>query len=347
MAKNKSASDKSKLRVAVVGCGAIAESCHIPGYRQHPSISEIILCDPVEKILRETQARFQIETTYTDFEEMLRRERIDLLSICTPNYLHAGMVIPAARKGIHILCEKPMTLSLAEAEKIRKAISVKRVKFMVAFSHRFRIANQIAKEMLVAGKIGQAFMIRVRFGHEGPYPGWGKTNWFYDKEKAGHGALMDMGIHAMDLVRYYAGDVSGIMARTATLLKPIPLDDNALMIVEFESGMLGYIDVSWTSKPGFNGVEIYGSGGTIIVDYERGLQYFDGEKAAWATIPVDEAEGSWERQMKYFVDCVIQDDDPEPGFLEGLASLKIALAAARSAESGKFVAVDSRARATP
>jgi len=338
--------EKRTLRAAVIGCGAIAEFCHIPGYQNHPAVSEVILCDPVEKILQETQRKFRIKKGYTDYKELLKKEMPQLVSICTPNHLHAKMVCAAARKGIHVLCEKPMALSLAEAERIRKALAMKRVKFMVSFSHRFEMMNMRAKEMLASGKIGQPFMIRIRFGHEGPYPGWAKTDWFYKKDQAGYGALMDMGIHAIDLARYLLGDIRGVVARTATLLKPIRLDDNALMILEFETKALGYIDVSWTSKPGFNGSEIYGSGGTLIVDYERGLQFFDGEKADWKRIPVRGEPGSWERQMKHFVDCVLKEDDPDPGFLDGLASLKVALAAAKSAAGGKFIRIDTRARSS-
>ncbi|HEQ60787.1 MAG TPA: Gfo/Idh/MocA family oxidoreductase [Firmicutes bacterium] len=336
--------ERGPLRAAVIGCGAIAEYCHIPGYQNHPAVGEIILCDISGKILQETCKKFRIEKGYADYKELLKKEKPDLVSVCTPNYLHAEMVCAAVRKGIHVLCEKPMALSLAEAERIRKALIAKRVKFMVGFSHRFEMLNVRAKEMLASGKIGRPFMLRIRFGHEGPYPGWGKTDWFYDKKKAGHGALLDMGIHAMDLARYFLGDVRGVAARTATLLKPIRLDDNALMILEFESKALGLIDVSWSSKPGFTGSEIYGSGGTLIIDYERGLQFFDGEKAAWKRVSVRSEPGSWEREMKHFIDCVVKDDDPEPGFLDGVASLKVAFAAAKSAAGGRFMRIDNRAR---
>lgn len=337
-------SRRRTLQAAVIGCGAIAEYCHIPGYQNHSAVAEVILCDPVGKILQDTRKKFRIEKGYTDYKELLRKEKPDMVSICTPNHLHTEMVCASARKGIAVLCEKPMALTLAEAERIRKALAVKRAKFMVGFSHRFDMLNIRAKEMLASGKIGRPFMIRIRFGHEGPYPGWGKTDWFYDKKKAGYGALMDMGIHAMDLARYFLGDVRGISARMATLLKPIRLDDNALMILEFESKALGLIDVSWCSKPGFTGSEIYGSGGTLIVDYERGLQFFDGEKAQWKRVPVRAEPSSWEREMKHFIDCVVKDDDPEPGFLDGLASLKVALAAAKSSTGGKFIRIDTRAR---
>jgi UDP-N-acetylglucosamine 3-dehydrogenase len=334
------------LRAAVIGCGTIAEYCHIPGYQSHPAVAEVILCDIDEKILKETQHKFHIKKGYTDYRTLLKKEKLDVVSVATPNYLHAAMVCAAARKGIHILCEKPMALSLAEAERMRKALAASRVKFMVGLSHRFEVMNIRAKEMLASGKIGRPFMLRIRLGHEGPYPGWGKTDWFYDKKKAGHGALLDMGIHAIDLARYFLGDVRKVTARTATLMKPIAVDDNALLILEFESKVLGMIDVSWTSKPGFSGSEIYGSGGTLIVDYERGLQFFDGEKAEWTRIAVREKTGSWEREMKHFIDCIVKEDDPEPGYLDGVASLKIALAAAKSASSGKLIRIDTRAKAS-
>jgi UDP-N-acetylglucosamine 3-dehydrogenase len=333
-----------RFRAAVIGCGAIAESCHIPGYLSHPAVSEVILCDTVPRILEEVQGKFRVEKGYTDFDEVLKKEKPDILSICTPNYLHAGMICTAAKKDIHVLCEKPMALKLSDGEKIRKAMTANRIKLMVGFSHRFGVMNLKARSMLEHGRIGRPFSLRIRFGHEGPYPGWGKTGWYNEKNKAGQGVLMDMGVHAIDLARFFMGDIRSVLASTATFFKKTQLDDNALLMVQFEKEAHGYIDVSWTSKAGFNGVEIYGSGGTLIVDYQKGLRFFDGESAKWKKVVVEEEQGSWKSEVHSFVDCILQDDDPEPGFLEGLAALKIASAAVKSAQSGKWVDVDSSAK---
>ncbi|GAH41264.1 unnamed protein product, partial [marine sediment metagenome] len=184
----------------------------------------------------------------------------------------------------------------------------------------------------------------VRFAHEGPTPDWAMSDWFYDPQKAGGGACLDMGIHAFDLCEYYLGRVKSVQANIRTIVKNIQVDDNAVLLFEFDSGALGYVEVGWTSKPGFLGCEIYGTDGTLLVDYTRGLQLVRGSSSAaetaegeTRTLEVDVTAGGWDVEVEHFVDCIRNKKPFLAGAAEGLSALRIALAGYESSKTGKKV----------
>jgi predicted dehydrogenase len=203
---------------------------------------------------------------------------------------------------------------------------------------------QRCKRLLADKAIGKPFMIRIRFAHGGPYPGWAKNSWFYNKELSAGGALLDMGIHAIDLALWLFGPIISVSSRAVTLVKKIDVDDNAVLIVEFKNGALGYIEVGWTSRPGFSGLEIYGTEGSLICDYERGLQLCRGEASAgndgvteWKMLDRGPAAGGWEIEIDHWMDVVIGKERLTMTGRAGRAALEVAFAAYRSSNSGKRV----------
>ena len=255
------------LTAAVIGCGAIAQNLHLPGYHKRADVGRIIGVDPEPARLDEVRAAFRVDATYADYRDLLARERPDVVSVCSPNVFHAEQAIAALQAGAHVLLEKPMALSLTEARAIAVAAEAAERSVMIGFSHRLYRGNQKVKALIEAGTIGAPFMVRVRFAHNGPFPGWAKSDWFYDPARAGGGALLDMGIHAIDLCQWFVGPITAVTALMATLRKPIQVDDNAVLALTFGENALGYIEVGWTSGPGFLGYEIYGDEGSIINDY--------------------------------------------------------------------------------
>src|SRR5690349_18376561 len=152
---------------------------------------------------------------------MLANEKLDVVSVATPNAFHAEQAIAALNAGCHVLCEKPIATTLPEADAILAAAKRARKKLMIGFSHRMFTGPQMVKELLAKKTIGTPFMIRVRFAHGGPYPGWAKNSWFYNKNLSKGGAMLDMGIHAIDLCHWFMGPIKNVSARAATLIKPI------------------------------------------------------------------------------------------------------------------------------
>ncbi len=336
----------AKLRVATIGCGSIAQVLHLPGYAKNPNVEIVACADPDQRRWSEVQKKFGVDRFYKDYADLLDNEALDAVSICSPNAFHAEQAYVALGLGLHVLCEKPMTLTRKEADILVSAARKAKTVFMVGFSQRFCHGIIEAKKILESGKLGDPFMIRIRFAHEGPYPGWAKDDWFYDPKAAGGGAMLDMGIHAFDLARHLFGDVKKVSASVKTIFKPIKVDDNAVVTLEFKNGALGYVEVGWTSLPGFNGAEIYCRHGNLIIDYTTGMRMISGRqlksgrhKAVTKTFPFRPNEGGWDIEMDYFIDCIRQGYQAEMDVVAGAEAVKIALAAYESARTSKAVTI--------
>lgn len=333
-----------KYRAAVIGGGAIAQECHLPGYRNDPRAELVAFVDPVKARHAEVQEKFGPVQAYTDYREMLRAEKPDVVSVCTPNALHAQMTVDALEAGAHVLCEKPLATTLKSADRMIAAARKARRKLMTGFTHRLYAGPQRCKALLDEKAIGKPFMIRVRNAHGGPYPGWAKGKWFYDPDMAAGGVLLDMGIHAIDLCHWLFGPVKSISAQTKTLVKRIPLDDNALMLLEFKNGAMGYIEAGWTSRPGFGGIEIYGTEGSIICDYWNGMKVCRGNASAgrdtvyeWEMVEPQPLQGGWPAEIPYWLDVLDGKRKHDMNGQAGRAALEVALAAYKSSTAGRRV----------
>ena len=337
---------KKQLRAGVIGCGAIAQHCHLPGYAKEDNCELVAVADPSRVRGKALQEEFGVANYYPKWEKMLEKEELDVVSICTPNAFHAAQAIAALNKGINVLCEKPLCLNMCEAKRIQKAHQKSGVVFMTGFTHRFMAGNIKAKKVLERGDIGEPFMFRCRFAHTGPQPGWAHSRWFYDKPKAGGGALLDMGIHAIDIAHFLLGPIQSVSASIGTLIKKIDVDDNAVMALEFEENMLGYIEVGWTSPSGFAGVEINGTEGSIVVDYkgvasvERGKNLPDGTRTLKSrTLAKNPTDGGWAVEVGEFLKYVRKGVEPPESLQAGIDALAVALAVDRSAKEGRKVTV--------
>lgn len=333
-----------KYTVATIGAGAIAQGLHLPGYNKREDVDRIVIADPIPERIEEAKSQFRIAEAYSNYADMLAAETPDFVSVCSPNKFHAEHAIAALNAGAHLLLEKPMTLTLQEADAVKAAQDKSGKKVMIGFSHRLIHSNKKIKSLLEAGEVGDPFMMRVRFAHGGPFPGWAKTDWFYDPEVAGGGALLDMGIHAIDLCQWMMGPVVAVSAVMKTLRKDIKLDDNAILTLEFANKALAYIEVGWTSGPGFTGLEIYADNGTVINNYSEPLRVCVGKsspdwKAApefkWRTIRRNPNPESWAIEIDYFMDTILKGNDFPIGIAQGKSAVAVALAAIESAKSGK------------
>jgi UDP-N-acetylglucosamine 3-dehydrogenase len=333
-------------RVGVIGAGSIAQACHLPGYHRNAHAGLVAFADPVPARHKEIHKAFPGMTGYEDFKEMLRKEELDVVSVCTPNKFHAQQAIAAMKADCHVLCEKPISTTLKEADRMIETAKATRKKLMIGFTHRLISGPKQCKEILKKKGLGKPFMIRVRFAHGGPFPGWAKDRWFYNPDLAAGGAMLDMGIHAIDQCLWLFGPVTGVSAKAVTMIKKIDVDDNALMLLEFRSGALGYIEVGWTSRPGFTGIEIYGTEGSLICDYSNGLQKAGGVASAggdgsseWETINKKPATGGWEVEIDHWMEVVRGKAKNTMTGKDGRNALEVALAAYKSSRTGKRIAI--------
>jgi predicted dehydrogenase len=340
----KRSATKKTYNVGIIGAGAIAQECHFPGYKKDRRAKVVAFADPTRARHTEITDKFGAMTAYTNYQEMLQNEDLDIVSICTPNVFHAENAIDALKSGCHVLCEKPIATNLRDADRMIAAAKKARKKLMVGFTHRLFTGPQKTKELLQQKAIGKPFMIRIRFAHGGPLPNWAKSGWFYNPLLSTGGAMLDMGIHAIDLALWMLGPITSVNAMARTIVKRIPVDDNALLQLEFKSGALGYIEVGWTSQPGFSGVEVYGTKGTLICDYAKGLQLCEGTASAgkdgsvkWKTLDKAPTRGGWDIEIKHWLDIIDGKEKLTMSGLAGRNALEVALAAYASSKDGKTV----------
>lgn len=334
-----------KHRVGVIGAGAIAQACHLPGYQRVRGTELVAFADPSPERRGEVAQLFPQMRGYGSYRRMLARELLNVVSVCAPNKVHAPAAIAALEAGCHVLCEKPMATTLAEADRMIAAAKRSGKKLMIGFTHRLFSGPQKCKALLEKKALGKPFMIRVRFAHGGPYPGWAKDPAsFYDRRIAAGGAMLDMGIHAIDLCLWLFGPVRSVLGHAATLVKNIEVDDNAVLLLEFQSGAMGYIEVGWTSKPGFSGFEIYGTEGSLICDYHKGLQMCGGKASAgrdsvmeWKLLDKSPTAGGWDIECAFWMDVVAGRKKLTMDGKAGRDALQVALAAYKSSRTGRRV----------
>ncbi|MCS7061361.1 MAG: Gfo/Idh/MocA family oxidoreductase [Anaerolineae bacterium] len=190
------------LRAGVLGCGDIARRGHIPGYRA-AGVEVAAVCDANIDRARAVAADLNVPDVYADYHELIARPDIDLISVCLPNALHAEASIAALQAGKHVLCEKPIATSSADAERMIETARQAGTLLSVNQHMRFDPTAQAMRQAVCNGELGDLYLIDMRMVRSQGIPGYG--SWFTNKELAGAGALFDIGVHMLDLAMYLAG----------------------------------------------------------------------------------------------------------------------------------------------
>lgn len=338
-----------RLKVGVIGCGAIAQRRHLIEYEANPSVEIVAVCDIREDRVNEMAARFGAEG-FTDYKELLKNNDIDAISVCLPNYLHAPVSIDSLNSGKHVLCEKPMATSREEAENMIKAAHENGKLLMIGHNQRFVASHQKAKQLLESGELGNVYSFKTTFGHPGP-ESWsidGRDSWFFDKERAFIGALGDLGVHKADLLRYLLGDVAEVGAFVETSAKVgTDVDDNAVCILKMESGVIGNLTASWSYVAGGdNSTIIYCENAVLRLEedptYSLIVQYKTGEVVNYQLekIQTNESGGQTTTHViDHFVESILNNRQPLITGEEGSKSLQVILAALESNETRQIVKV--------
>ncbi|WP_010276991.1 Gfo/Idh/MocA family protein [Paenibacillus senegalensis] len=284
----------------------------------------------VEKIVQEHSIPY-----YQDYREMLKTD-IDAVIICSENVHHYQQTIDAAKAGKHVLCEKPLGISVDEMKEMIQVCKENKVQLMTAFPCRYIVAVLKAKEAIDNGEIGE--VLAVKGTNRGTMPG----QWFIDRALSGGGAVLDHTVHVMDLLNWITGSrVSEVYAEGGTLFHDIAIDDAGMVNVKFENGVVAVIDTSWSRPQSFPTwgdvtMEIIGSKGVISVDsfaQKNEIYNDDAVKAQWAGW----GDGMNLGLMNSFIDA-IRNGEPVPITGEdGLRSAEVALAAYESIRTGQPV----------
>ncbi|MEI7026952.1 Gfo/Idh/MocA family protein [Paenibacillus sp. y28] len=337
-----------KLRVGLIGCGAITIHRHAPEYAMNPKADIAAFCDLVQERADKLAAEYGGKG-YTSYEEMLVSEGLDAVSVCTSNADHAKVSIAALRHGVHVLCEKPMAVSETECQAMIEAAQENNAFLMIGHNQRLMPAHVKAKELLQSGMLGRVLTFRTAFGHPGP-EGWsveGKEGWFFRKNRAFVGAMGDLGVHKADLIRWLLADeVAEVGAFVDTLHKEgTDVDDNAICILRMRSGAIGTLAASWTYYRGEdNSTVLYCENGVIKIGTDPVHQVIvelrNGHVERHETGAIATNDGQTHSGViDAFVSAVLAGMPPAISGEEGRRSLRVILAALESAETGQFVKV--------
>ncbi|MBI2300053.1 MAG: Gfo/Idh/MocA family oxidoreductase [Armatimonadetes bacterium] len=328
------------VRVALIGCGGIT-AAHLAGYRVLSELGRVTVCCDVNEELarnRAGQVGEHSAEVVTDYRAALERDDVDAVDLCLPHHLHAEVAVAAAQAGKHVLVEKPIARNLAEADAMIAACDAAAVKLMVAHCQRFSAERQTAHRLVRDGAIGDVYLMRSDHNQFVNFPA---GHWANDPAMLGGGAVAGSGVHHLDTLRWFCGDVRTVSAGyTRNGLTPRTAEDAGLVLFEHEGGSLSEATVVWTVQrfPWYEGFWIYGTAG--VIHNVGGLHLFDGEprQGEFRRVKCDHDDaGGFREEVRHFLECVRDGAEPRMNGHEGRAALELVLASQQSAARGEKV----------
>ncbi|MEH7495832.1 Gfo/Idh/MocA family protein [Neobacillus niacini] len=299
---------------------------------------------------------------YTDYQEMLKRKEIDIVSIITPSGTHADMAIEAARAGKHVIVEKPMDISLEKAQQMIDVCRKHHVKLSVVSQHRFDPSSVKIKADIDSGRFGKMVLGQAAVSWYRPQSYYDTSKWRGTLEMDGGGVLINQAIHTIDLFQYFMGEVESVYAHTAVLAhERIEVEDVAVATVKFKNGGLGTIVGTTAAYPGLSArMEIIGTHGTAVIENDQLMKHYlrdpnheseainlasaenhhGGDRDHTSVNPAALDGTSHRLQFIDMMNAIQEDREPLVNGEEGLKPLKIILAVYQSARTGQPVKVE-------
>ena len=338
--------------IGIIGCGKIAQVRHIPEYAEHKDARLLGFYD-INQERAAALAKQYGGTAYATVEELLANPEIDAVSVCAANFAHAELTIAALNAGKHVLCEKPMAITLAECEAMVEAAKANGKYLMIGHNQRLAKAHAMARKLIVDGLIGDIVTFRTTFGHGGPET-WsvdpGLNTWFFDKTRAAMGAMADLGIHKTDLIQFLTGQqVIRTTARVTTLDKKdadgnlISVDDNAICIYEMSGGAFGTMTASWTYYGAEdNSTVLYGTKGIMRIYDDPAISIkvilADGGKISYDVEAIQTNDNQTKSGViDLWMESLVNHKAPEISGESALAAMRAVFASIESSETGRAV----------
>lgn len=342
------------IKAGIIGCGSIAKFRHAPEYKANPYVSEIIFYDRNPERSAELAELFD-GSVATTVDELLADPSVQVISDCSSNENHHVFSTKALLSGKHVLCEKPISLTIEHANEVVEAQKKSGKKLMVDHNQRFTRAHQKAKEILNNGELGKVLTFRTTFGHQGPEH-WGvnKTNstWFFKKDRSGFGVAGDLGIHKLDLIHYLLDDeieqvsaFQGALDKVDENGKPIEVCDNIVSSLKTKQGRLGTATFSWTYYgEEDNSTIIYCENGIMKIyhnpEYQIEVITKDGEQVNYQLETIQTNDNQTNTGViNAFIDCVRLDEEPLVTGQDALSSLKVVLGILEAADTNSVVKI--------
>jgi len=347
-----------KLNVGIIGCGNVSKVSHIRWYEKNLHVNSIFISDPLEEQLKECQERWRIERAYTSTEEMLKREELDVISVCSHIQWHCEHTIAAAESGVKaILCEKPMAPTLEECDEMIDVCKRNGVKLQIGFMKRFNPGHQNIKRLISEGEIGKVYLAWAYWGFGGlqfTSDQWERRLMSRPLSRRGRllehgGMVMDHGCHYSDIFRWWIGEVKSVRAEVSPFV---------LAMLRFENGAMGVFadNTLWSGGGLSEGGYLCGTDGTIEFHVPPWISFesaeihvkkgqitknivprYVGEDKEWLASYIDFDNYMFKREIDAFIKCVIDDSDPLVKGEDGRAAVEVPLAILQSADEQKPV----------
>jgi len=341
---------KDKVGIGIVGSQFIS-SIHVEALKSVADAQIIAVMSPTKGNAKTFAAKHGIPHHFDKLEDMLEMKEIDMILIGAPNKFHCEITLKAAKAKKHIVVEKPLCMNLSEADLMINTCKEENVKLMYAEELCFTPKYVRLKALLDEGALGKPVLLKQSEKHDGPH-----ADHFWDVERSGGGVTMDMGCHAIQFFRWLNKNnpIKSVYAQMSTNVhtnKTIG-DDNAIIIIEFENGVIAMAEESWTKLGGMDDrAEIHGSEGVAYADVLQGnsIQTYStkgvgyavekaGNTVGWSYTMYEEVWNyGFPQEMAHFVDCVKNDKVPLVTGEDGKAVLEVIYAAYESAGTGKKV----------
>ncbi len=339
--QSSSSSDRSKIRYAVVGLGWFAQQAAMPAFAQSENSELVALVSDDPTKLQELGQRYNIQHTYTydQYEECLTSGQVDAVYIALPNHLHCEYTVRAAKQGIHVLCEKPMAVTVEECHQMIRTCEENNVKLMIAYRLHLEPANMEAVEIVQSGQIGEPRIFNSVFTQQVT-----DENNIRLQDETGGGTIDDIGIYCINAARYLFEDEPielFAFAGTNGEERFSEVEEMATAILRFPADRLATFTVSFGAAP-VSTYQVVGTKGDLRLDP---AYPWHGELKHYLTINGETQERSFSdhsqlaAEFNYFSDCIRMNADPEPSGLEGLNDVQIIRSLYQSIKLGQPVKI--------
>jgi predicted dehydrogenase len=328
-------------QVAILGAGNISQM-HYDGYRKAGAMV-VAIADPVAAI-RERRVREWGVTAYESVAECVQHPGLMAVSVCSPTAYHLEAVLAAAQAGLHVLCEKPLALDIAQMQQMIDSCAAEGVVLQTGHHLRSSFYMQKIQQLIETGALGTLTYLRLRQAHD-----WGGSKSispnFATRERAGGGTLLDNGCHMMDMARFLGGEVASVFCQIATRGFDIEVEDVAQVSLRFASGLLGSLETAWTATGWENSVAVYGTlGSAHYVEQGAGVSFIQRSRNSGGTwAGVDEtrtqlhADHPHTQEVGHFLASIGGEHPVICSGEDGRESVRLILAAYQSADTGVVV----------
>ena len=346
------ANETTKVGAAIVGLGWPGIQ-HLKGYIADPRSEVIAVCDLDKGHAQEVATEYKIPRVYTNHLEMLENSDIDAVSVCLPNFLHAPISIDALSAGKHVLCEKPPARSAQEAKAMADAAAENDKTLMYALVQRFDGSTQTLKQLVREGELGEIYFGKAGYVRRRGVP-VGREGWFVDKERSGGGALIDIGVHALDCVWWLMNsprpvEVMGASYSHFEHLVPddvkYDVDDATFAQIRFENGATIILETTWAlNLPGDNYIKIAGTKAGASLSPFTLYTEEDGQELD-KSLDAPSING-FDEEVKHFVGCIIDEKVPISSAEQGIMLMQMLDGIYESAQKGRSVPIADLSIAT-